>query len=68
LCDKFKVMTEFLYWLGHFVQDYLFVPLEMVGNAPNWFFIIFAFALLGWWMKLQKKYNDEAAADPKQLK
>ena len=29
---------------------------------------IFYFALLGWWMKLQKAYNEKAAADPKQLK
>ena len=61
-------MTEFLYWFGHFVQDNLFVPLELVGNLPNWSFIALGFGLLGWWMKLQKKYNDEAAADPKQLK
>jgi len=61
-------MTEFFYWLGHFFQDVLFAPLEMVGNAPNWFFIVFSFVLLGWWMKLQKAYNDKAAADSKQLK
>ncbi|MGB0886663.1 MAG: hypothetical protein ACPGSL_00960 [Vicingaceae bacterium] len=61
-------MTAFFYWLGHFAQDVLFYPLELVGNLPNWFFIVFAFVLLGWWMKLQKKYNDEAAADAKQLK
>ena len=61
-------MTEFLYWFGHFVQDTLFIPLEMAGNLPNWFFIALAFGLLGWWMKLQKKYNDEAAANPNQQK
>ena len=52
-------MTEFLYWLGHFMHDVFEMTLVPLGNLPNWFFIIFAFVLLGWWMKLQKKYNDE---------
>lgn len=61
-------MTDFFYWLGHFFQDVLFVPLEKLGNAPNWFFIVLAFLLLGWWIKLQKGYNQNAESDPKQLK
>ena len=61
-------MTEFFYWLGHFMQDVFAMTLVPLGNVPNWLFIALGFGLLGWWMKLQKKYNDEAAADPKQLK
>jgi hypothetical protein len=68
LFNKFRVMTEFFYWLGHFMQDVFEMTLVPLGNLPNWAFIALAFVLLGWWMKLQKKYNDEAAANPKQLK
>ena len=60
-------MTEFIYWLGEFFNSF-FGLFEKLGNLPNWSFIVLAFALLGWWMKLQKKYNDEAAANPEQLK
>ena len=61
-------MTEFFYWLGHFMHSVFESTLEPLGNLPNWGFIILAFALLGWWMKLQKEYNDKAAADSNQLK
>jgi hypothetical protein len=68
LLYKIKVMTEFLYWLGHFMHSVFEYTLEPLGNIPNWSFIILSFVLLFWWMKLQKKYNDEAAANPDQLK
>lgn len=61
-------MTELIYWLGHFMHDVFEMTLVPLGNIPNWSFILLGFALLGWWMKLQKKYNDEAKANPKQLK
>ena len=61
-------MTEFLYWFGHFMYDVFNTTLVPLGNAPNWFFIFFGFVLLGWWMKLQKKYNDSASNNPNQLK
>lgn len=64
---KIIVMTEFIYWLGDFFYA-IFGLLEIFGNLPNWGFIVLAFALLGWWMKLQKEYNAKAAADPNQLK
>lgn len=60
-------MTDFFYWLGDFFYA-IFDFLEIFGNLPNWGFIAFAFLLLGWWMKLQKEYNDQAASDPDQLK
>ena len=60
-------MTDFFYWLGD--AFYMFFGLlKMLGNLPNWGFIMVAFALLAWWMKLQKEYNDKAASDPNQRK
>ena len=61
-------MTEFLYWLGHFMHDVFEMTLVPLGNLPNIALTLLSFVLLFWWMKLQKNYNDEAAADPKQLK
>ena len=61
-------MTEFLYWLGHFMNDVFEMTLVPLGNLPNIALTLLSFVLLFWWMKLQKNYNDEAAADPKQLK
>ncbi len=60
-------MTEFIYWLGDAIY-WFFSIFEKLGNLPNWGLILLAFALLGWWMKLQKDYNDEAATNPNQLK
>ena len=60
-------MTDFIYWLGDFFYM-LFKSLEMIENNMNWFLIFVAFALFGWWMKLQKKYNEAAASNSKQLK
>jgi hypothetical protein len=50
------------------MQDIFNTTLVPLGNAPNWFFIFFGFVLLGWWMKLQKKYNDDASENSNQLK
>ncbi len=60
-------MTELIYELNELLTLF-FSIFENLGNLPNWGFIAFAFCLLGWWMKLQKEYNDKAEADPKQLK
>ncbi|MDG1476481.1 MAG: hypothetical protein P8Q14_05000 [Vicingaceae bacterium] len=61
-------MTEFLYWLGHFLDDVFANTLVRLGNIPNYFFIIIGFGLLFWWLGLQKKYNEKAESDSKQLK
>jgi hypothetical protein len=50
------------------MQDVFNTTLVPLGNIPNWFFIAFGFVLLGWWMKLQKEYNDDAANNSDQLK
>lgn len=61
-------MTEFLYWLGHFLDDVFATTLVPLGNIPNYFFILVGFGLLFWWLGLQKKYNEKADSDSKQLK
>ena len=60
-------MTEFFYWLGDTLTAF-FGVFENAGNLPNYFFIAVGFVLLFWWLGLQKKYNAEADANPKQLK
>lgn len=52
-------MTDFIYWLGDAFY-WFFSIFEKLGNLPNWFFITLAFAMLFWWLNLQKKYNQEA--------
>lgn len=64
---KIKVMTKFFYGIGD--ASYWFFDLfEELGNLPNIALTVLSFVLLFWWMKLQKKYNDEAATNPDQLK
>jgi hypothetical protein len=60
-------MTEFFYGLGNTFTAF-FEIFQNAGNLPNYIFITVGFGLLVWWLGLQKKYNDKAAADPKQLK
>ncbi|MGB0881612.1 MAG: DUF6341 family protein [Vicingaceae bacterium] len=60
-------MTDFIYWLNDMFNAF-FDVFEEAGNLPNWIFIIAGAALFSWWMLLQKKYNQQAKADPKQLK
>lgn len=61
-------MTEFIYGIGNFMHWVFEHTLEPLGNLPNIAFTVASFLLLFWWMKLQKKYNDEAAANADQLK
>ena len=42
--------------------------LEKLDNLPNYAFIAFAFAAIGFWVKTQIKYNAEAEANPDQIK
>ncbi len=56
-------MTEFFYGIGDVFYWIFENLLEPLGNLPNWGLIALAFALLGWWMKLQKDYNAKAAKE-----
>ena len=60
-------MTDFIYWLNEMFNVF-FGVFEKAGNLPNYFFVAVGFVLLFWWLGLQKKYNEKAESDPKQLK
>jgi hypothetical protein len=53
-------LADFLVWT--------FGILEKFENLPNYAFILIGFAGMFYWLKLQAKYNKEAASNPKQLK
>ena len=52
-------MTDFIYWLGDFFAA-IFNLFEQLGNLPNIAFIALAFALLFWWLNMQKNYSKKA--------
>jgi hypothetical protein len=60
-------MTEFFYGIGD-IAYWFFDLFSKLENVPNIGLTMLSFVLLFWWMKLQKKYNDEAASNPNQLK
>ncbi|MBD3637245.1 MAG: hypothetical protein HUJ25_07840 [Crocinitomicaceae bacterium] len=62
--------ADFFYWLGD-ASYWLFInTLEPISDGDwVWRLVMFGgFAGFGYWMYRQHKYNQEAAADPNQLK
>lgn len=60
-----------MYYLLKPIEDlflWSFGILENLGNLPNKVFILIGFCLLFFWLRLQGKYNKEAAANPTQIK
>lgn len=67
-------------WLAYPLADLLvwsfetllvpFGDIDVLGIAglPNFLFLGLGFVLIAIWLKMQGKYNAEAAADPNQLK
>lgn len=53
-------MTEFIYALTGFFYWIFENTLEPLGNIPNYSFIVLGFVGLFIWLKMQKKYNEEA--------
>lgn len=51
---------EFFEGLGDLFTNYLFIPLEMVGNLFNYSVIVLGFVGLFYWLNLQKKFNEKA--------
>ena len=47
--------------------EWSFQFVELLGNAPNYLFIVLGFFGLFYWLRLQKKYDQEAAANADQL-
>lgn len=60
-------MNSVFYALDDMFQSF-FVLYDKVGNLANYSFLILGFVGFFIWMKYQKKYNDEAANDPNQIK
>lgn len=58
-------------WLVNPIGDFLvwtFGLLEAFENLPNTLFLLLGFVGLGVWLKIQAKYNREAAENPSQIK
>ena len=60
-------MNSVFYALDDMFQSF-FVLYDKVGNLANYSFLLLGFVGFFIWMKYQKKYNDEAANDPNQIK
>lgn len=55
-------MTDFIYSLGDFFY-WIFSILEVLGDGPNWAFIVLGFIGMFIWLKMQKNFNEEAKAN-----
>jgi hypothetical protein len=56
------------YAIGDFMGDYAFTPLEMIGNVFNYACIVLGFFGLFYWLRLQKKFNQDSEKNPNQRK
>lgn len=56
-------MTELMYTLQDFSYWIFENTLEPLGNLPNWSFIGLGFVGLLFWLRTQKKFNEEAKAN-----
>ena len=41
---------------------------DNIGDIANWSFIVLGFFGFFYWMRIQKRLNDQAANDPNQIK
>ena len=56
-------MNDFVYALGDIFYWLFENTLEPLGNLPNDAFLLLGFAGLFIWLKMQKKFNEEAKAN-----
>ena len=59
--------SAFFYGIGYFLTC-TFGFFELVGNVFNYSLIVLGFIGLFYWLNWQKKFNDQAANNPDQLK
>lgn len=59
-------MNNFWWTLGKILNGAWFY--DNVGDILNWSFIILGFIGFGYWMNWQRKFNQQAAENPNQLK
>ncbi len=57
----FEAIADFLY-------NNIFLMYDNIGNLFNYSLIVLGFFGLFYWLRYQKKFNDQAANDPNQLK
>ena len=60
--------TDFVYAIGDGILWTTDILFENVGNIFNYSAVVLGFVGLFIWLRLQAKYNREAANDPKQIK
>lgn len=56
----FQAIGDFLQWT--------FLFFDNVGDIFNWSLVVLGFVGLFYWLNYQRKFNDQAANDPNQLK
>ena len=56
-------MNDFIYALGDIFYWLFENTLEPLGNMPNDAFLLLGFVGLFVWLKMQKKFNEEAKAN-----
>lgn len=59
-------MNSFWYTLGKILNGAWFY--DNIGDWANWTFIFLGFFGMLYWLRWQKKFNDQAANDPNQIK
>jgi hypothetical protein len=60
--------SSIFYAIGDFMTNYAFIPLELIGNKFNNFLIVVGFFGLFYWLRWQKRFNQEAQDNPGKLK
>jgi len=54
--------------IGDFLYNTIFLMYDNIGIFCNYSWIVLGFFGLFYWLRAQKKFNDQAANDPNQLK
>ncbi|MBI1836009.1 MAG: hypothetical protein HYR91_01965 [Flavobacteriia bacterium] len=54
--------------IDDFLQNYIYVIFDNIGDIFNYSCIVLGFFGLFYWLRYQKKFNDQAANDSNQLK
>ena len=60
--------TKIFEAIGDFLYNTIFLMYDNIGNLFNYSLIVLGFFGLFYWLRYQKKFNDQAANDPTQLK
>jgi hypothetical protein len=60
--------TKIFEAIGDFLYNTVFLMYDNIGNLFNYSLIVLGFFGLFYWLRYQKKFNDQAANDPNQLK